>query len=206
MEGSPHLEFFEKGDFRLCIFRTPAEAPFLLLIPDREAPQEVVEALAQKLFLEEFQVALATSPESYEAFRRGFEEFLARWPTPRLWIWGEGQGALFGLKLALDFPVEVQGLILDGFRAGDRKEVAALLSRLRKPHLILHPQLEETLPFTEVERLFILSPAHAKKLLLVPGMRRGEVLRRQPDLYAETIAEFINPRSGRWSRKPRSSH
>ncbi|MBX6422467.1 alpha/beta hydrolase [Thermosulfurimonas sp. F29] len=206
MEGSSHIELFEKAGFRLRILCPAKVAPFLLLIPGGESSPEVIEILAQKLFLEDFQVALATWLEDYEKFRNGLREFLKKRNFTEIWIWGEGRGALFGLRLALDLPGEVRGLILDGFQPEDREEIAALLPGLHKPHLILHPQLDEKLPFTEVERLFILSPAHAKKLLLVPGMRRGEVLRREADLYVRTIAEFINPRTGRWPRKFGCSH
>ena len=203
MAGSAHIGRVSAGGLAFQTYLPAGPAPGLLLLP--EVLSSVVETLAEKLLLEEFAVFLPATLPSYAELFEAFEELRAN-PTIKSqvlqwWIWGEGRGGLWALRLSKSLTSEVRGLILDSLRAEDREEAASLLSELRKPHLLFHPQLEEAFPFPEAERMFTLSPAHAKKLLLLPGMKRGEVLLKSADLYVQTLAEFINPRAGRWRRQ-----
>ncbi|QJA05905.1 aminopeptidase [Thermosulfurimonas marina] len=203
MAGSASIERLEAGGIFFKVFFPPRPSPGLLLLP--ESRSSTVESLAEKLLLEEFSVVLPESFPGYTEILTAFEDLRSNSPVKsrvlQWWVWGEGRGGLWALRLSRDLGAEIRGLILDSLRAEDREEASGLLSALRKPHLLFHPQLEDSFPFPEAERMFTLSPAHAKKLLLLPGMRRGEVLLKSPDLYVQTIAEFVNPRAGRWRRK-----
>ena len=211
MEGPTHIEelALNKG-LRLKVYLTSEVTPSLWLLPSEETESGLYESLARKFWLENFTVFLFPPEGQWEDLRDGFEaskSFLkARGRFLSFWIWGEGRGVLWALRLAHEFSSDVAGLILDSLRPEDKAEAAEYLKNLRKPHLVLHPQLDPRFPFTEAERMFILSPAHGKKLLLMPGMRRGETLVKGGDLYIRTIIEFINPRVGRWARAQKTLH
>ncbi len=210
MEGSSHIEEKGLGPLKLRFYSPVEPSPPLILLPSGESDPELYEALAEKLYLERFTAVLFPWATSWEAVKEAFialrNLLRQKGRLSSLWIWGEGQGALWALRLSQSFSSEVSGLILDSFRWSDREEIMSLLRELRKPHLILHPQRDPSFPFTEAERIFILSPAHAKKLLLMPGMNRGETLRKGGDLYVQTLTEFINPRIGRWWRERKTRH
>jgi len=211
MEGPTHIEELglEKG-LTIRIYFSLKMAPPLLLLPSGDNEPALYESLAQKFWLENFTVCLFPPEGEWEDLRAGFEALKAllrdRGRLLNFWIWGQGEGALWALRLAYKFPSDIAGLVLDSLRSEDRTEVAEYLKTLRKPHLILHPQLDPAFPFTEAERMFTLSPAHAKKFLLMPGIKRGETLVKGGDLYIQTVTEFINPRVGRWARASKARH
>ncbi len=207
MEGSSPLKI-EVAGRKVRGLRAFGPSPGLLLFPAGWHPEEVYLTLAQKLWLENWSVFWTF--ERFTGHENLLFEFL--WslleetsPRPILWVWGEGPGIVPALKLALEFP-QISGVILDTFLAEQREEIKGYLSQLRKPHLILHPQEDPSLTFTEAEKMFMLSPAHAKKFLLVPGARAGETLVKGGDLYIHTLLDFIHPRIRRWKRVKKTSH
>lgn len=210
MEGPTHIEELALNGLTIRIYLTLEVAPPLLLLPSGENNFALYESLAKKFWLENFTVFLFPPEGEWEDLRIGFKKlknFLKdRGRLLSFWVWGEGKGTLWALKLAHNFSTDIAGLVLDSLRPEDKTEAAEYLKSLRKPYLMLHPQLDSTFPFTEAERMFILSPAHAKKLLLMPGMQRGETIVKGGDLYIQTITEFINPRVGRWARERKTHH
>ncbi len=208
MEGSSHLRTLTLENLVLHLLSPRTPSPLLFLLP--EEPQPLHRELSQKFLLEGFATLLPETfdPETLRSLFSSILELLKREKVfySSLWLWGEGEGALLALRLALEYPSEVAGLVLDSFRAQAREALKELFPSLRKPYLLFHPQLAEDFPFTQMERMFTLSPGQAKKLLLVPGMRRGEVLHKSMDLYVQTVTEFINPRAGRFFRKSKISH
>ncbi len=202
MEGSANLTTIYEGDFSVIVPGVTQLNPPLLLLPSWRADESVYQELFWRLYLEEFVPILFVRPRDWDDVLKGFsrvrEFFSEGLRRFGVWVWGEGKGALWAFRLAKEFLGDVKGVVVDSALSEDKRDIEDLLRDLRKPHLIFHPQFDSEFPFSEMERMFAMCPAHAKKLLLVPGARGGDVVLKGGDLYVRTIAEFINPRIGRW--------
>jgi alpha-beta hydrolase superfamily lysophospholipase len=98
-------------------------------------------------------------------------------------------GFAYSLPLLELMGIPVEGM---GLQEKDGFQNALKISRVTKPTLILHAQLDELIPLNQADILLKNSGARRKELMVIPGAGHNDIVYRCGQAYFETIARFAN--------------
>jgi len=138
-----------------------------------------------------------------ELLQRGFQENL-------LWVMGRSLGSISALELALHYPLEIRGVIIEsglvsivkairslGLSSPDidlkplQQESLAELGNISLPALIIHGEQDETVPLRSAELLFNYLGSPEKYVVTIPFAEHNDVMFVNPERYFGAIQRFI---------------
>lgn len=144
---------------------------------------------------------------------KGFKDILNKEGLKEsLFLMGRSLGSMPATELALNYQDEIKGLVIESGAANNFRRLwsylgitgkEAVLSeeslflnkvkirRVYKPTLILHGEYDEIISVKEGEELYQNSGAKDKRILIIPGAGHNDILMVQPNLYFDTIEEFV---------------
>jgi hypothetical protein len=152
-----------------------------------------------------------TVADSHIIFKYFHDTLRASSYSGPLFVMGRSLGSLSAVELAVSYPKELKGLIIEsGFasagkllmylgtlisfpRLDDFEE--ATLERLRSiamPVLIIHGEWDELIPFEQAEVLYQNAGSKDKKLLRIPGAGHNDIMLVGMEQYFEAIKEFVS--------------
>ncbi len=155
--------------------------------------------------LPDFSSIVKDAVATYPHFRRLLE---AQGFTGRRFVMGRSLGAHPALNVALAYPDEISGIIIEsGFvepahllrhsRAAASevealvRSIAETLSTIRIPALIIHGERDELVPLTQAEFLQRSLGSTQKRLVVIPGAGHNDIMMVGLETYFRSIREFV---------------
>jgi hypothetical protein len=131
--------------------------------------------------------------------------------TGPLFIMGRSLGSLSAVELAVSYPKELKGLIIEsGFASAGKLLMylgtlisfprledfeKATLERIRSitmPILIIHGEWDELIPFEQAEVLYQNVCSKDKRLLRIPNAGHNDIMLVGMEQYFEAVKEFVS--------------
>ncbi len=134
----------------------------------------------------------------------------------RLFLMGRSLGSMPAIELAFNYQEEICGLIIESGAANnfrrlwnyleitDTKAILAeeslflnkvKIRQVHKPTLIIHGGYDWIISVKEGEELYQSSGAQDKRILVILEAAHNDVMIVKPDLYFDTIGEFVKTHS-----------
>jgi uncharacterized protein len=128
-----------------------------------------------------------------------------------LFVMGRSLGSLSAVELAVSYPQDLKGLIIEsGFASAGKLLMylgtlisfprledfeKAALERLRSitmPILIIHGECDEIIPFEQAEVLYQNVGSKDKRLLRIPGAGHNDIMLIGMEQYFQAVSEFLS--------------
>lgn len=148
---------------------------------------------------------------------KGFKEIMGKEGFGgEMFLMGRSLGSMPAIELAFHYQEQIRGLIIESGAANNLRRVwdslpppqlEKLLSQesqflnkvkirqVHQPTLVIHGEYDEILPVSEGIELYENSGAEDKRIVVVPRAGHNDILMLEPDLYFDTLAEFIKSNS-----------
>jgi len=155
-----------------------------------------------------FSSTVADAHVIFEYFR---DTLKARSYTGPLFVMGRSLGSLSAVELAVSYPKELKGLIIEsGFASAGKLLMylgtlisfprledfeKATLERLRSitmPILIIHGEWDEIIPFEQAEVIYQNIGSKDKRLLRIPNAGHNDIMLVGMEQYFQAISEFLS--------------
>ena len=126
-------------------------------------------------------------------------------------VMGRSLGSLPAVEIASHYQDDICGLIVESGTANNFRrlwnslgineeevtsEEGSFLNKVKvrhihKPTLVIHGEFDQVISVSDGKELYQNSGATDRQLLIIPGADHNDVMTVKPDLYFDTIAEFI---------------